>query len=191
MASLQLQCGNCQTWWSPEVAQQVSRLACPNCSALTQIAVFPALTRKNPDTAPKTTTGEQSTCFFHATKVAERACDQCGRFMCGLCDIHLENHHLCPNCLEKNLERGDVQQFDKEFTYYDTIAFGFALVSVILVYLGVVTASISLFITLRYWKKPVSMAPRGKWRYVASAILATLILSLWAGSLIVALVQNT
>ena len=179
MAGLQLQCGNCQTWWSPALSQETSRLGCPNCNALTYIAVFPALTRIEPDNAAEIVmTGTESTCFFHGTKVAERPCDQCGRFMCGLCDIDFENRHLCPDCLEKSFQKGEAQQFDKEFTYYDTIALGFAGVSLLVFYTSIVLSPIAIFIAIRYWKKPLSMAPRGKGRYVLAIMLSLLSLTI-------------
>ena len=189
MAGLQLPCGNCRTWWSPVLSRETSLLGCPNCNAPTYIAVFPALTREETGGAAEATlTGTESTCFFHSTKVAERPCDQCGRFMCRLCDIDFEHRHLCPDCLEKSFAKGEVQQFDQEFTYYDTIALGFAGVSLLIFYTSIVLAPMAIFIAIRYWKKPLSMAPRGKGRYVIAIMLSLLSLTLFISMLSAALV---
>jgi hypothetical protein len=42
----------------------------------------------------------EAVCFFHPEKKAAISCQQCGRFICTLCDLPMGSRHLCPSCVE-------------------------------------------------------------------------------------------
>jgi hypothetical protein len=44
---------------------------------------------------------EEARCFYHADARAVVPCGECGRFLCGLCDLEWRGAHVCPACLER------------------------------------------------------------------------------------------
>jgi hypothetical protein len=67
------------------------------------VALFPAF--QSPPEEVSTASGKraeegEAVCFFHPEKRAESSCEQCGRFICALCDLPLGGRHLCPKCLD-------------------------------------------------------------------------------------------
>lgn len=75
---------------------------CPACRSQLSAVFYPAFL--NPPEPVSTSSGEraldgEAACFFHAAKRATLSCDQCGRFLCQLCDMPLGSRHLCPVCL--------------------------------------------------------------------------------------------
>jgi uncharacterized paraquat-inducible protein A len=147
-------------------------LACPSCEAMIRVRVFPALTRPTvPSVATPILVEGESSCFYHPQKRAVVACESCGRFLCGLCDIELGDKHQCPSCLS-TAGRTTKVALEKKRTLYDGIALALAIYPILLWPLTLLTAPASLYITIRHWRTPLSIFPRTKIRFVLAFLLA-------------------
>ena len=89
-------CPACGAAWPPERCNTGREEPCPGCARPTAVLVFPALYRpaENTTAAVVAPPGDAA-CFYHAGKLAVVACEACGRFLCGLCDIEFNARHLC------------------------------------------------------------------------------------------------
>jgi hypothetical protein len=140
---------------------------CLTCGSRLLIRVFPAFHRP-PD---QVKTGEavvaetESACFYHAQKRAVVPCDSCGRFLCALCDIELNNQHLCPSCVESGRTKGKLKNLDNKRTIYPDMALQLCLVPL--------TAPYVIYLGIRYWNAPGSV-PRGslRTRFTLALVLA-------------------
>ncbi len=55
----------------------------------------------------------ESSCFFHETKKATVACSSCGRFLCGLCDVEIGGDHICPSCIDSQMQKGQLDTLER------------------------------------------------------------------------------
>ena len=180
--NLRVPCPSCQEGVADEFYNQPGLLPCPYCSTPIQVEVFPAQFRKiSPGQAGEAVLVDgESSCFFHPQKKAVRPCDSCGRFVCALCDCELHHQHYCPACLESGKTKGKIQSLETQRTLYDGMALSLAIYPMLIFYFTLITAPITLFIAIRYWKAPPSLVPRHrKTRLVAAIILASLQLLGW------------
>ena len=187
MSSL-LQCPKCRATLLEGVFNLPELSPCPACGVPLQVEIFPALFRKiSPGQSGEAVMVEgESSCFYHPQKKAVRPCDGCGRFLCALCDCELGNQHFCPACLEAGKTKGKIKSLDNQRTLYDSIALSLAVYPMLIFYLTIITAPMTLFVAIRYWKSPPGILRRTKFRFVVAIIIATLQITGW-GFLIVAL----
>jgi uncharacterized CHY-type Zn-finger protein len=175
-------CGRCKWPLSSEVFNVPGMTVCPNCGTPTRVLAFPALNRRrgNLGLSEDVIVDGDAGCFFHPAKKAVVGCANCGRFICGLCDLELNGQHLCPNCLESGKQKGRLSEIDSRRTVYSGLALTLALVSCIIGPLALITAPITLFIVIRHWKTPGSLVGgSGNVSRVVAAILAVLQLIGW------------
>jgi hypothetical protein len=71
------------------------------------------------------------------------------------------------------LQARKIHELDTKRTMYDSIALLLATLPAILIWPPIVTAPASLYFVFRYWKAPGSVAPRTRYRYYLSTVLAT------------------
>src|ERR1044071_2257196 len=109
-------CTRCE---SPLGPNNLSALApCPSCGTPIEAEVFPAMFRP----IAAAVRGEnvviegESSCFYHPQKKAVVPCDVCGRFLCALCDIELNDQHLCPGCLQSGQKKGQLVDVERSRT---------------------------------------------------------------------------
>lgn len=149
-------------------------LTCLICHTVFIVDVFPAfLTDYQEGEAGEKTEGHtQASCFYHDDEKAERSCNYCGRFICGLCDLALNNEHLCPPCFEKGKNAHNVKQLKNGVIQYDSIAL---TASVVLVFFTAIPF-LNLFVTIgafvwiiimmkKQKNKEQSLLPRKGWRF--------------------------
>lgn len=179
--NLPLQCPTCRAWLLGEIFNQPELRPCPACGLPLQVEVFPALFRKigAGQNAEAVMIEGESSCFYHPKKKAVVPCEACGRFLCALCDCDLRGQHLCPACLEIGKAKGKIKTLDNERTLYDDIALALAIYPLLFFYFTLVTAPMSLFVAIRYWKAPQGILRRTKTRFVVAMILATLQIAGW------------
>ncbi len=179
-------CTKCRASLPPVLYNAPDLRACPACGARTQVEVFPAALRS----AGSASIGEavivegEASCFYHPAKKAVLPCESCGRFLCALCDVELNDQHICPACLAAGKKKGKLQQFENRRTLYDSLALAVAFFPMLLVWPSLLGAPIALYIALRYWKAPSSIVPRGKWRFVVAIILALAQIGGWTAMFI-------
>lgn len=184
MFSLLPQCPNCYRPLNHALMNTKDLRPCPNCSSMVQVEVFPALFRRfTPGRAGESVLVEgQSTCFFHPQKKAAVPCESCGRFLCALCDCELRGQHLCPTCLEMGAKKGKIKHLENQRTLYDNIALALVVypaVTVVGLWLAILTAPPALFIAIRHWKASLGIGHRSRVRYVVAIVLALAELVVW------------
>jgi len=148
---------------------------CPQCGERLLIELFPALINPEKEIkAQSVETGEESSCYYHSDKIAMETCDHCGRFLCELCSISLDNHKLCPSCMAKG--KGPISKGPSlnSHSLHDSIALVVAGSSVILGPFGIITALVSIFLIFRNYKKDLGLIPRMKWRFWLAGIFASI-----------------
>jgi hypothetical protein len=169
-----IQCPKCRATLMEDAFNLPGLIPCATCGVPLQIEIFPALFRK---TAP----GQQaeavlvegeSSCFYHPQKKAVRPCDGCGRFLCALCDCELNGQHYCPTCLDVGKSKGKIKTLDNHRTRYDSIALALALFPILFFYFTLITAPITLYVAIRYWKAPQSIVRRHRVRTIIAILIA-------------------
>jgi hypothetical protein len=161
---------------------QTDLAPCPACGVSLQTEVFPALFRKasaGPSAEAILIDGESS-CFYHPQKKAAVACDSCGRFLCALCDCPMQGQHFCTTCLQAGKSKGKIKSLENERTLYDSIALSLAILPLIIFYFSLLTAPLTLFVAIRYWKAPGSIVRRTKIRFIVAIFIALLEIAGWA-----------
>ena len=131
--------------------------------------------------------GDEASCFYHPQKKAVVPCDSCGRFLCALCDVELHDEHLCPNCLESGRKKGNLKHLDKERILYDNIALRVAIYPLILFFfwfVTIITAPAAIVLSIWYWKRPSSVLPRTKIRFILAILIAFAQIGAWVWGIV-------
>ena len=152
-------CPKCQATQPLELLASGVPFACPRCGSGMRVSVFPAIHR---DIAPgvaaeKAVLDSEATCFFHADKKAGAVCDDCGRFLCTLCDVPIGSRHLCPKCVEAGREKKTLATLETYRTSYPSLAMTFAVLPLIVWPFTVITAPLTIFLVIYGWRKPPSL----------------------------------
>jgi hypothetical protein len=182
MSNALIQCPHCQAWLVEGAFNRPQFAPCPACGAPLQIEIYPAFFRKigAGQTGEAIEVEGESSCFYHPQKRAVLACDGCGRFVCALCDCPLEGKHYCPSCLEAGKTKGKIKTLEDQRVLYDGIALSLAIVPMLIFYLTLITAPMTLFVAIRYWKAPASILRRSKFRFVVAIVISLMQIGGWA-----------
>ena len=179
-------CNSCQTPLDKGGFNTGQFHTCPTCKRDSFVRVFPAAFRKmEPDeNAPSKLLENDAGCFFHPSKKAAVACDSCGRFLCALCDIDMDGSHICFSCMESGHNSQKITTHETHRVMHDSLALKLSMlpvVTVIFFWLSLITAPVSLFIALKYWKKEKSIVPRGRhWRSVLTVVFSSAQIIAWS-----------
>lgn len=176
-----LSCTKCNTPLPGQVINTYSMVACPSCQGLIRADVFPALYRKLPtgSSGERLLMDKEAGCFYHPRKKAVVPCSACGRFVCALCDVAINDQHLCPNCFEKGKTKQKIKSLENRRTCYDSIALFVATASIFIYWFAIFTAPLVMYLTIRHWNSPSSVIPRTKIRFVLAFIIAGLQIAGW------------
>jgi hypothetical protein len=171
-----LACTKCNAPLPLESFAGSPRVQCASCGIFLTAYWFPALSHPTLVTqSPESLlTDSEASCFFHPAKKAVVACESCGRFLCGLCDLDWEGRHICATCLETGKKKGKIKALQNSRVLYDQIALATALVPLLLLFtwiLTCVTAPLAIFLSVRYWNAPSSLAQRTKIRFILAILL--------------------
>ncbi|PTX97280.1 hypothetical protein DB346_19940 [Verrucomicrobia bacterium LW23] len=98
-------CFSCNSELPREALNTAEPVPCSHCTQPLQSYIFPAQFRVDSVTASEAAVADDSTCFYHPDKRAAVCCDQCGRFICSLCDLEFEGRHVCPACMNNATEK--------------------------------------------------------------------------------------
>ena len=109
---------------------------------------------------------DQSCCFHHPKKQAVVACDTCGRFLCGLCDLAVGERHVCGTCFRRAMLESTDAQLCPHRPTHDQAAITLAVIPV--------TAPLGVYLALRHWNSPGSVLGVRK-RLMATAVVVGLI----------------
>jgi hypothetical protein len=169
-----LQCANCT--WPFELASATGAFAqtCPVCRTHVEAIVFPAHARTAIGTLPDSVLStNEASCFYHAANRAAVPCDECGRFLCHLCDLTADGRHLCPGCFGTGVRERRLQGFETQRTMHDSIALALATFPMMMIWPIIISAPLTIFWIIRHWKSPRSIIPRTRARYYWAALFAT------------------
>ena len=153
--------------------------ACPGCGSDIIVAAFASLISGPSLTGAgeRLLIADQASCFYHPNKKATVPCDNCGRFLCALCDVDFGGKSLCPTCIEGGGNKSSQGDMDIDRVLYDKLALFLALVPTILTQLG------AIFLAIRHWSSPISIPRRHplRWRWILAVVVALLELWLFYG----------
>ena len=151
------------------------------CGARVQVAAFPAIQRgmQEGPSAQALLDESESGCFYHPQKRAVVPCSSCGRFLCALCDLELNSQHLCPPCLSGGQRKGRLPELERERVLYDNITLITALAPMALPPLTLFTAPASVVMAFMWWKRPSSILPRTRVRYILAILIGGLQIAGW------------
>jgi len=154
---------------------------CPDCNAHLQVELFPALLREAPPAMPaeKLIESEAAACFYHPDKRAVDHCSGCGRFLCALCDVAFDERHICPVCLTGAKKSGKIKNLENRRFLYGNLSWVLAFYPMIFVFPTLITAPLSVFVAVRYWKVPRGVVSRTRIRHVLAVVLASMQITGW------------
>jgi len=166
-------CARC-SWPVPkEFWNREEGVPCRGCSQTVRLFVFPAINDAASGLAPEPLHGEtEASCFYHPQSRAARVCDECGRFLCALCELEVEGRHICPRCFESGVSAHKIQTAEPRRTMYDTIALALSTVPFLAIWPAVISAPWSIFLVVTRWNAPSSVVPRTKIRFILAALFA-------------------
>ena len=176
-----LNCTKCNTVLPMPGINSNSLIACGSCNSLLRVDVFPAIYRKLPEgqAAESLRMDKEARCFYHPRKKAVIPCSSCGRFVCALCDVALNDRHLCPACFEKGKSKRKIRDLENHRTCYDSIALMVAALPILFYFITLFTAPLAIYLTVRHWNTPTSITPRSRIRFVLAFFLAGFQIAAW------------
>ena len=149
--------------------------ACPGCGSRIIVAAFASLISAPSDTSAgqRLLEADQASCFYHPNKKASVPCDNCGRFLCALCDVDFGGRRLCPACIEAGSDKESPSALDTERILYDKLALFLAIIPTFFTQLA------AIFLAIKYWFSPISIPRRGplRWRWILVVVIA--LLEIW------------
>lgn len=174
MEAVLIPCTKCKNPLSAELFTVSGAATCPSCRTLLTAFRFPALYHSGTQILrPEALlTDTESSCFFHPAKKAVVACEGCGRFLCGLCDLDWDGKHLCSSCLEAGKKKGKMKSLENHRVLYDRLTLAVAGLPILLWPVTCISAPIALYMVFRYWNAPLSVVSRGRTRFVIALVLA-------------------
>jgi uncharacterized paraquat-inducible protein A len=184
---IQCNCGESipvQSWNSDQPLQ------CPRCRLQLWHIAFPSFFQASQGTGKGELLLEQeSSCFYHPEKKAVIICSSCGVFLCALCDIELNNEHLCSRCIQQGKKKGKLKNLEQERTLWDDVALALSLIPLLVWPFTVITAPITLYLIVKHWRSPASILGRTKFRFLLAGFIAFAQMTGW-GFLIVHLLNQ-
>ena len=183
-STVETTCGRCGRVHSIPLAAGLRAVGCPSCATESEVRVFPALLRERTvQSGEGRMVDAESACFYHPEKRAGAVCSDCGRFLCSLCEIDFRGEPVCAPCIELR-QKGGAQAYRSRHIYYDTMALTIVALPMlfgIFIAFSLFTAPIALFLSIYFWREPMSAVPRSRARMVAAIALASLQIAVWAG----------
>jgi hypothetical protein len=169
-------CTNCRASIPPDLLDSEFH-RCPRCEEWLQVYLFPAFRRADAVVAAEPIMIEgESSCFYHPQKRAVVACENCGRFVCALCDVELSGLHRCPRCLESDAKPTG---FELQHTRYDHAALALTTIALLFSPITIITAPVALFLVIRFWNRRSSVLARSRAIFVIAGVLAVVEICGW------------
>lgn len=174
-------CPSCGWVLGGDELQTATPIPCEQCGVEFIFHAFPAMIRERAAirTGEKLSDTAEASCYYHVDKVAEVTCEECGRFICGLCDLELDGTHLCPACFQTGVTNKKIAKVENRRTLHDSVALSTAVLPMLTVYFTLLTAPIALFLSIRHWNTPGSILPRTKIRFIFAILISLAQLVVW------------
>ncbi len=151
---------------------------CGECATTMSYVLFPARHRAKPVARAVQSVDGDATCYFHAQNQAAAVCEDCGRYLCVVCEVPAEDdRRLCPPCV--SARRKKIVHKADEIVTYDSIAMALALFPLLVWPFTLLTAPAVPVVVIYGWKKPRSLVRPGSGRFIAATIIALLQIGGW------------
>lgn len=175
-------CPHCRTI-QPLEHVNTGRLApCPGCRRHLRGDVFKAFLRRDDqaDSAQNAIGHQDAQCFYHPGKRAVVPCGGCGRLLCAVCRIELNDQDLCVNCLLSGRDKRKISALVHRRTLYDSIALNLAFWPMLMVLPTLLTAPAALYYAIRHYRAPAGILPRTHARDILALLLSAGQIAGWA-----------
>lgn len=179
MAAAAAQCGKCGAAIPASYFNVDHLTPCPGCTSDMQALVFPAMFRTAAHAGPVAAAVSDATCFYHPENRAVIPCASCGRFLCTVCEIQLGGEVLCPGCIHAGVTSRKLVRLENRRVLYDNVALVLSTAPALLIWPSLITAPMSIFLALRYWKTPLSVVKRTKLRFVLAIVFGLFQIAFW------------
>jgi hypothetical protein len=179
--NVQIHCPTCNARFEPDFLKVQGIHPCPGCSRPIRLDLYPVLfqSRANGSAGEAVAMEDEASCYYHPKKRAEIACEACGRFLCGLCDMEFNGRHLCPACMEVGQEKGKIRDLQNHRTLYDRLALAVAVLPIVTIWLTLFSAPLAVFLAIRYWRAPGSLVRRSRVRFILAFLIACIQIAAW------------
>jgi len=167
-----LPCARCDTLLPNWELSGGSLATCTSCGAENEVRVFPALLHSPAAARSESALEGEAACFDHPFKRAVAACHQCGRFVCGICQVEFAGEFWCPSCIAAGAGKARDARIENSRTLYDSIVLALPLGSLLIWPLTIVAAPAALALGIITWKRPLSMVRRSHWRTMLGMTIA-------------------
>lgn len=176
-------CPSCRIPLPGNLCNTPGLVTCPGCDSQIHVDVFPAQFRGRSEGRKAETILEAgvSSCFYHEGKKAVVPCDGCGRFLCALCDVELNQQHLCPACVEKSRTKGNLVSLETHRTVYDSAALSLSLWPLLIWPATILTAPAAVVLAILSFFRPPGLAGRRPGFAFAAIVLALAQMAGWIG----------
>jgi hypothetical protein len=143
---------------------------CPTCGVAVRCEVFPALYAGPRIGRPGEllVDASEASCFFHPDKKAAVACESCGRFLCGLCDLDFAGRHICPSCLAAGRRKGALGNLDHFRFSWTGLSLMLSTVPLIIWPFTLLTAPAAIVVAIIGLRRPPSLT--GQRRVIALVV---------------------
>ena len=167
-------CPNCRTIQPVEHLNTGRLSPCSVCRAPLRVDLFRGFFRR----FDQTELGEdvhaqtQAQCFNHPGKKAVAPCIACGRLLCALCRVELEDQNYCMSCLQAGRDKRKLKNLQQQRTLFDSIALNLAFWPMLAVFPTLLTAPAALYFAVRHWRAPAGIFPRTHLKNIFAVLLA-------------------
>ncbi|MFO7870920.1 MAG: hypothetical protein R6V03_05755 [Kiritimatiellia bacterium] len=167
-------CANCGSPLPWQACNSPGPVPCAVCGAPTHARLYPAIlhrletgSRGEPVTVPT-----DAVCFYHEGKKASAVCDACGRFLCGLCAVDMDDGVYCSQCISSRQRSSKPGKLRARSFMYDNVALLLCAAPLAMGWLGLLVAPVVLVYVVRYWRTVDTPLPRTQIRFVVAVLIA-------------------
>ena len=172
--------------WALETGEAA---VCTLCGAENRAHVFPAAFQSPASVSTETALEGEAACFDHPSKRAAAACQQCGRFVCQLCAVALEEAIWCPSCVAAGAGRARAAKLESSVTLYDSVALATPLLSLLIWPFTLITAPGAVVLAIAKWRAPLSLVRRSRWRFLLAILVGLAELGAWIWGIVYLLLR--
>ena len=167
-------CPKCKRSLPESQSTKKDILECGYCNTKVSLFLYPHFDKDllKGKKAENIILSEHASCFFHPEKLAVIHCEECGVFLCSLCDIEIEGKHLCSKCIKKQSD--NFETLRNSAILYDSILLTMAVIPIFLFWPVIITAPLTIFGCFYYRKKIKTPYKRNLWRLYTALVIATL-----------------
>jgi len=167
-------CPKCSTIQPVEQINTGRLLPCPVCAVKLRIDVYSAFlhTGDEGNAAEAVFEHGQAECYYHPGKAAEVPCSSCGRLLCPVCRVDLDNRILCMNCLQSGRDKQKITELQNRHTLNDSIALMLSFFGGLMIFPMLLTAPAAMYFGIRHWRTPSPILPKRHFRNILALLMA-------------------